>query len=229
MKSKRKDRRGHWPKGKPRNATAINWESQRELLEKLTDVEVARRLRCTRERVRQVRKRFGIPPSPRGRKARRWTESEIGLLGKFADKEVAKQLAIAAATVAEKRQALGILPWKGSVSKNPIIRLPADLIAMIDDLRNVKESRSECLGRILADLKSGNSLREMLSPIIKRRGIRTAATTAGIRPNTLADWIAGRGRDGRKYPQRLSDEQVDSLCSAVGVQLLLIHEEGKGD
>jgi hypothetical protein len=61
-----------------------------------------------------------------------------------------------------------------------------------------------------------NPIRDQLSPLIRKYGVRTIAAATGIAHSTLFDWI--HGRRGR----RLGDQQLDTLALALGAQWRLV-------
>lgn len=77
-------------------------------LGKVPDIEIAERFGISRERVRQYRKKYGIPkyePEPK------FTPELINCLGKMSDKEVAEQFNLSASVVTYHRNKLGIPPF----------------------------------------------------------------------------------------------------------------------
>lgn len=102
----------------------VTWkQSLVDLLGKLPDEEIAKRLGCSRYVVRKKRNCLKIAPVPR--RPKRWTanrkkyphsykhawdDKRLSWLGKISDAAIAKRMNIDRATVARKRRALGIAP-----------------------------------------------------------------------------------------------------------------------
>jgi hypothetical protein len=83
--------------------------AQIELLGRLTDVEVGRRLGRTAGAICQWRKKLGISALANPN-CRPWTKHEVVLLGTMSDAAVAAKLGRSVGATKMKRQSLGISP-----------------------------------------------------------------------------------------------------------------------
>ena len=61
-----------------------------------------------------------------------------------------------------------------------------------------------------------NPIRDQLTPLLRKYGVRAIAAATGIAHSTLFDWLSGRR--GR----RLGDRQLDTLATALGAQWQLV-------
>jgi DNA-binding CsgD family transcriptional regulator len=82
-------------------------------LGKLTDSEIARRMKISRRKVSAKRQILGIASPQAATQAKRWNPDTLELLGAKADDKIAKKLKISPAAVASKRRQLGIAAYRG--------------------------------------------------------------------------------------------------------------------
>lgn len=84
----------------------LHWPAKNlKLLGKLSDYEIARRLKVVPSTIRIKRKALGIPAQ---RTIRRWTRAEEKLLGRWSDEEIARRLGRTAISVWHRRCRLNI-------------------------------------------------------------------------------------------------------------------------
>jgi hypothetical protein len=206
---------------------AVNWEKEQANFGRQTDAEIARRLGVSRERVRQKRLQVGIAAPCKKLRKRQWTSEEIALLGTMPDADVSARVGVSANHVAKQRRELGIFRYKDSVSRNPTISLDREVAEIIDEHRLPSETRGAFAKRLILALGEDGTLRDKILPLIRKKGVvQEASKLADLRPNTLADWIAGRGRENRKHPQRLKDDQIDRLAGACGLKIVVLKSRG---
>lgn len=100
------------------------------LLGKVTDKELARRMKVSYTTVNVKRRQLGIPPYRPPARRIEWTEEMLALLGKVYDSTVAKRYGISKISVFWKRTELGIPPYLNTHSVVPtpelmaLLRLP---------------------------------------------------------------------------------------------------------
>ncbi len=100
------------------------------LLGKVTDKELARRMKVSYTTVNGKRRQLGIPPYRPPARRIEWTEEMLALLGKVCDSTVAKRYGISSFSVFRKRRELGIPPCLNNYSVVPtpelmaLLRLP---------------------------------------------------------------------------------------------------------
>jgi hypothetical protein len=100
------------------------------LLGKVSDGELAKRLRTTRTTVRYKRQQLGVPPFQPAPRPIEWTSAMIERLGGASDARVAEELGISVQSVKHKRQELGIpatlenLPVERNKKVAALLRLP---------------------------------------------------------------------------------------------------------
>lgn len=92
-------------------ATLINWTPEMDaLLGRMSDPQVADKLRLSKTPVRRRRVFLGIKPVKIAKAT--WTEANLARLGKEFDKDIAADMSVSPRVVGDMRSKLGIVTFK---------------------------------------------------------------------------------------------------------------------